>query len=85
MAIRVAEQRVEGGKVGREFRIAAAARMFEEELARGAGENRQQLDQIAPGAFERVPQGESRLNVKGMLDRRFVASSSASMSAPISR
>jgi hypothetical protein len=31
------------------------------------------------------PQGASRLNVKGMLDRRFVASRSASMSAPISR
>ena len=30
------------------------------------------------------PQGASRLNVKGMLDRRFVASRSASMSAPIS-
>ncbi len=44
--------RFEGGKVGRKFRIAAAGGMFEEELARGAGEGRQQLDQIARGAFQ---------------------------------
>src|SRR5580704_8226162 len=33
--------------IGREFRIAAPGGMFEDKLARGAGESRQQLDQIA--------------------------------------
>jgi hypothetical protein len=49
MAIRMADQRVEGARV---FWVAAAGRMFEEELARGSGEGPQQLDQIARGAFE---------------------------------
>jgi hypothetical protein len=47
LAIRVADQCVESRVVSREFWVAAAGGMFEEELARGAGEGRQQLDQIA--------------------------------------
>jgi len=35
--------------------------MFEEKLARGAGERRQQLDQIARGAFECVPPGGDQI------------------------
>src|ERR1700732_3830507 len=52
---------------------------------RGAGEGWQQLDQTTRGAFGCVPQCASRLNVSGMDESRFVASRSASMSAPISR
>ena len=43
------------------FRVAAARRMFEEELVRGAGEGWQQLDQIARGAFEGVPPGREQI------------------------
>ena len=39
MDIRVADQRVEGRKIAREFRVAAAGGMFEEELARGGSRN----------------------------------------------
>ena len=86
LAIRVADQRVEGRVVGREFRVAAAGRMFEEELARGAGEGRQQLDQIARRAFECVPPGREQIEGRAAwTTSRFVASRSASISAPISR
>jgi len=44
LAIGIADQRVKSGIVARVFRIAAAGGMFEEELMRGAGESRQQLD-----------------------------------------
>jgi hypothetical protein len=40
-------------------------RMFEEELARGAGESRQQLDQIARRAFESVPPGRQQIEGEG--------------------
>jgi hypothetical protein len=49
---------------GRKFRVTAAGRMFEKELARGAGESRQQLDQIARGAFEGVPPGREQIEGK---------------------
>jgi hypothetical protein len=52
LAIGVPDQRVEGRVVTRKLQVAAPGRMFEEELARGAGESRQQLDQIARGAFQ---------------------------------
>ena len=39
--------------------------MFEEKLARGAGESRQQLDQIARGAFECVPPGGEQIELQG--------------------
>ena len=52
MTIRIADHRVEGGVVAGELRVAAPGGMFEEELARGAGESRQQLDQIARGTLQ---------------------------------
>src|SRR3982074_1387509 len=58
-------QRVEGGVIAREFRIAAAGGMFEEELARGAGEGWQELDQIARRAFEWVPPGREQIERQG--------------------
>jgi hypothetical protein len=39
--------------------------MFEEELARRAGESRQQLDQIARGAFQCVPPGREQVERQG--------------------
>jgi hypothetical protein len=45
--IGVANQGVEGGVVACEFWIAAPGRMFEEKLARGAGEGWQHLNQVA--------------------------------------
>jgi len=85
MAIRVTDQRVESRVVGREFWVAPSGRMFEVELARGAGEGWRQLDQIARGRSGACPQGASRLKVSGIDESKFVASRSASISAPISR
>jgi hypothetical protein len=39
--------------------------MFEEELARGAGESRQQFDQIARRAFECVPPRGEQIERQG--------------------
>jgi hypothetical protein len=57
-------------------RVAAPGRMFEKELARGASEGWQQLDQIARGAFGCVPPG--RQQIEGERHRREQAGSSSS-------
>ena len=85
LAIGIADQGVEGGVVGRELRVAASGGMFEEKLRRVSGERWQQLTEIAGGALGYCIQGASRLKVSGMDESRFVASRSASISAPISR
>src|ERR1700730_10537635 len=65
LAIGIADQGVEGGMIAREFWVAAAGGMFEEKLARGAGERWQQLDQIARRAFDGVPPGREQVERQG--------------------
>ena len=61
LGMRVADQRVKGGVIPREFRIAPSGGMFEKKLARGAGESRQELDQMARRAFECVSPGREQI------------------------
>ena len=59
--IRIADQRVEGGIVGREFWVAASRGMFEKKLRSVSGERRQQFTEIARGAFECLHPGGQQI------------------------
>jgi energy-coupling factor transporter ATP-binding protein EcfA2 len=63
--IRVADQRVEGGVVAGEFRIAAAGRMFEKKLRGVSGERWQQLTEIAGSALGYLHPGRQQIEGEG--------------------